>query len=156
VEVHVTRFRNRLGFVVLIVALVIAAAAVHAQVSRPWRNGSVWDIGFVRIKPGMEASYFRYLASDWKRQQDAAKQEGLILSYRLILTEPHDANDWNMMLMTEYKDLASMEAAQDKTAALFERLMGEQKIRAGYKERMEIREVLGNRLAREILLEPAK
>ena len=63
--------------------------------------------------------------------------------------------DWNLMLMTEYKDLASMEAAEPKADALGQKLFGgDEKVRQGYKERLEIREVLGNRLSREIILEP--
>jgi hypothetical protein len=53
----------------------------------------------------------------------------MILSYRVLTTEAHAGTDWNLILMTEYKDLAALEANEDK-------------------------EVLGGRLAREIVLEP--
>jgi hypothetical protein len=57
--------------------------------------------------------------------------------------------------MTEYKDLASLEANQDKADALAQKVIGDdQKQIQGYKERSEIREVMGDRLAREIVLEP--
>jgi hypothetical protein len=84
-----------------------------------------------------------------------AKKEGLILSYRVLTTEGHDQTDWNMLLMTEYKDLATMEANQQKGDAFFQKAVGDdQKQMQGYKDRLEIREVLGTRLAREIVLEP--
>lgn len=35
-----------------------------------------------------------------------------ILAYRVLTTEGHDQTDWNMLLMTEYKDLATMEAVK--------------------------------------------
>ena len=61
------------------------------------------------------------------------------------------------MSMTEYKDLASMEAGEAKRDAVGQKLFGgDDKIRQGYKERLEIREVLASRLAREIVLEPQK
>jgi hypothetical protein len=57
--------------------------------------------------------------------------------------------------MTEFKDLASLEANESKIDALAQTVIGDdQKQRQGYKDRLEIREVLGNRLAREIVLEP--
>jgi hypothetical protein len=57
--------------------------------------------------------------------------------------------------MTEFKDLASIEANQDKAEALAQKVVGsDQQQMQGYKDRSEIREVLGDRLAREIVLEP--
>jgi hypothetical protein len=58
------------------------------------------------------------------------------------------------MLMTEYKDLATMEGGEDKADAVAQRMIGnDEKQMQGYKDRSEIREVMGNRLAREIVLE---
>ena len=132
-----------------------AGFSVYAQVKRPFRNGSVWNVAMIRMKPGMETAYFNYLANDWKRNQEAAKKEGLLLSYRVLATEAHGTNDWNLLLMTEYKDLATMEANEDKADALAQKVVGDdQKQMQGYKDRSEIREVLGDRLAREIVLEP--
>ena len=131
------------------------ALSVHAQVKRPYRNGSVWNVSMIRMKPGMDTAYLNYIATDWKRNQEAAKKEGLLLSYRVLQTEAHNPNDWNLLLMTEYKDLASLEANQDKADALAQRVIGDdQKQMQGYKDRSEIREVMGDRLAREIVLEP--
>jgi hypothetical protein len=59
--------------------------------------------------------------------------------------------------LTEYKDLATMEANQPKEDALVQRVIGDdEKQRQGYRERLEIREVLADRLAREIVLEPRR
>ena len=138
-----------------VLVVVIAGISVFAQVNRPYRNGSVWNIAFIRMKPGMETAYLNYLAGPWKANQEASKKEGLILSYKVITTEGHTPGDWNIMLMTEYKDLASMEANEDKSDALAQRVVGnDEKQMQGYKERLEIREVMGDRLAREVILEP--
>jgi hypothetical protein len=132
-----------------------AALTVHAQVKRPYRDGTVWNVSFIRMKPGMDTAYLNYLATDWKRNQEAAKKEGLIVSYKVLSTEAHNPNDWNLILMTEVKDLATLEATQDKADALSQKVVGDdQKQMQGYKDRSEIREVMGDRLAREIVLEP--
>jgi hypothetical protein len=132
-----------------------AALSVYAQVKRPYRDGSVWNISMIRVKPGMDSAYLNYLATDWKRNQEAAKKEGLILSYKVLVTEGHSPTDWDLLLMTEVKDLATMEANNDKADALTQKIVGDdQKQMQGYKDRSEIREVMGIRLAREIVLEP--
>ena len=139
----------------IVLMVLIVGVSVFAQVNRPYHNGSVWNIAFIRMKPGMETAYLDYLAGPWKANQEAAKKEGLILSYKVITTEGHNPNDWNVMLMTEYKDLATMEANQEKGDALAQKVVGpDEKQRQGYKDRLEIREVMGDRLAREIRLEP--
>lgn len=141
-----------------IVAILMALSiVVVAQVSRPYRNGSVWNVAFIRMKPGMETAYLTYIATDWKKNQEAAKKEGLILSYKVLTTEAHGSGDFNIMLMTEYKDLATMEANQTKADNFAQQTVGDDKTQMqGYKDRLEIREVLQGRLAREIILEPRK
>ena len=97
-----SRTRRIVVGVVGALLLFVAAFSLQAQVKRPWRNGSVWDIAFVKMKPGMEAAYLTYLAADWKREQEELKKEGLTLSYKVIGAESHGPTDWNLMLMTEW------------------------------------------------------
>src|SRR5437870_2984850 len=52
--------------------------SVYAQVKRPYRNGTVWNVSMIRMKPGMDTAYLNYIAKDWKRNQEAAKKDGLL------------------------------------------------------------------------------
>ncbi len=149
--------KKRILFGALVLSLALLCVSVYAQMARPYHNGSVWTLAFIRVKPGMDSAYLNYIATDWKRIQEAAKKEGLILSYKVLTTEGHTAGDWDLILMTEVKDLATLEANEKKLDALEQRLVGnDQKQMQGYRDRSEIREVMGNRLAREIILEPAR
>ena len=150
--------KNKLFLVISLFVLMLTMSIVtSAQVNRPFSNGSVWGIGVIQVKPGMDNAYKNYLATEWKRNQEAMKKEGIILSYMVIQTEMHSSTDWNMLLLTEYKDLASYEASLAKADNLAQTVVGDDaKQMQGYKERLQIREVLGNRLAREIVLEPKK
>jgi len=148
---------NRIAIGLIAVLVLTLSVVVFAQVSRPYRNGSVWNVAFIKMKPGMETAYLNYIATDWKRNQEAMKKEGLIVSYKVLTTEAHGAADFNIMLMTEYKDLATMEANEAKADNLAQTVIGnDQKQMQGYRERLEIREVLQDRLAREIILEPRR
>ncbi len=153
----------------IFIAVVLVAAAALAQTSpapqssaaatppaRPFHEGPVWMITFVHTKPGLGLNYMNYLATEWKREQDALKKAGLTLDYKVIGAESHGANDWDLMLMTEFKDLATMEANEDKMEAVSMRALDltDQKMIAGYEERARWREIIGDRLAREIILEP--
>ncbi len=147
--------RNRILIGLLITLVLTLSAVVFAQVNRPYRNGTVWNIGFIRMKPGMDTAYLNYIAGDWKREQEALKRDGQIISYKILQTEAHGSTDFNLMLLTEYKDLATYEKNLEKADALLQKVIGnDEKQMQGYRERLEIREVLADRLAREIVLEP--
>ncbi len=145
--------RILVGF--FVVSVLILGISVYAQVKRPFHNGIVWNVAFIRMKPGMESAYLNFLAGSWKANQEDLKKDGLILSYKVITTEGHTPGDWNVMLMTEYKDLATMEANEDKADAVSQRVVGDdEKQRQDYRDRLEIREVMGDRLGREMVLSP--
>ena len=150
-------FRRSVSIAAMVLVFGMTASTASAQVARPYHDGSVWSIAFIHVKAGMETAYLNYLASEWKKEQEASKAEGIILSYKVISVESHTPSEFNLMLMTEYKSLAAMEASADKEDALGQKLFGsDQKMMQGYKDRLEIREVLGDRLGREIVLEPKK
>jgi hypothetical protein len=139
----------------LVVSLVLFGLSVYAQVTRPYHPGTVWEIQFIRVKPGMDTAYKDWLATDWKKEQDALKAQGVILGYKILETEGHSPNDFNMMLMTEVKDLATLESTEQKADALTQQVMGpDEQQRQGYKNREAIREPLGVRIAREVVLTP--
>ena len=52
--------RNRMFVSLLIVFVLTVSAVVVAQVNRPFRNGSVWSISLIKMKPGMETAYLKY------------------------------------------------------------------------------------------------
>lgn len=144
-----------LAFAAMLLPSLLTAQAAPA---RPFHDGPVWDITFVKAKPGVGLKYMEYLATDWKTEQEALKKAGLILNYMVIATESHGPNDFDLMLMTQFKDLATMEANQDKAEAVANQALksNDKKMIEGYQERASWREIIGNRLAREIILEPKK
>ena len=143
--------------VVCLIAICLLAALAPAQTPKPYSNGPVWELQFIHAKAGMEDRYLRYLSTDWKREQDALKKSGMTLDYKVIRTDSHNPNDFNVILMTQYKDLATMEANADKAEAMLQQQFGGQdKVEAGYQDRSSYRDIVGGRLGREIILEPKK
>jgi len=58
------------------VCLLLLGASVYAQMVRPTHSGTVWELSFIHVKPGMGTAYDKYLASDWKKQEEALKTAG--------------------------------------------------------------------------------
>lgn len=145
--------KTRLLAGALTISLGMLGLSLYAQVTRPFHPGTVWEIQFIRVKPGMDNAYKSWLASDWKKEQEAFKASGLILGYKVLETEAHGQNDYNMMLMTEFKDLATVESNEQKADAIAQQVAGsDQQQEQGYKTREALREPLGTRVAREVVL----
>ena len=118
-----------------------------------YKEGSVWDIVLVKTKPGMKNEYLRSLAANWRKIHEEAKTQGLILSYKILSSTAANKQDWDIMLMTEYKGMASLDGYDQKWGALQEKIFGsEAGVTRIYSKQGEMREVLGEKTVREILL----
>jgi hypothetical protein len=149
--------KKRITIGLIAAAILVAGVSVYAQMNRPYHNGTVWNIAFIRIKPGMDVAYMNYLASSWKAEQEAQKKDGNVVSYKVMSVEGHTPGEFNLMLMTEFKSLAAMEANEDKAEAVAQKVVGNDETQMkGYNDRLAIREIIGDRLAREIILEPKR
>ena len=139
-----------------VVCVLLFALPMLAQ-SKPYHDGPVWEIQYIHSHAGMEDRYLRYLAGDWKKEQDAMKKAGYVLDYKVITTEAHSPTDPNVILMVQFKDLATMEANADKMEHDLQQMFGgTDKVEAGYTDRASYRDIIGGRLGREIILEPKK
>jgi hypothetical protein len=112
--------RRSIVALLALVATLGVGITVGAQMKRPYHNGAVYQLQFIRVKPGMENAYLSYLAGPWKKMHEAGKQAGLEVSYKVISTESHGPADFNLILVTEVKSLASLEMDQDKVDELMQ------------------------------------
>ncbi len=136
---------------VLLLSLSVPAQSVAQGL--PYTEGSVWSVGFVKTKPGMTNDYYRDLEANWQKMAEAAKKEGLVLSYKILHGPAANTEDWDIMLLVEYKNMAAMDGMAEKMEALGAKLMGSQDQRKeGAIKRNDIRDILGGKLVREIIL----
>lgn len=84
---------------------------------------------------------------------DAAKAEGHILSYLILASQPSNRDDWDLMLLVEYPNMAAL----DNSREVFERNAREvlqtnpdEQSRATV-ERRKLRELVGGKLARQLV-----
>jgi len=119
----------------------------------PYENGSVWDLSFIKTKDGKDLDYLKNLSKNWKSIMDEAKKEGLILSYKIISASAGNKDDWDLLLMTEYKNYAVFDGMDEKFYALATKMMGsEEETDKLMVNLTEMREILGSKLGQEIYL----
>jgi hypothetical protein len=145
----------KLMSILLAAALLVSLSLPAQSVAQglPYKEGSVWSVGFIKTKPGMTNDYYRNLAQNWRMTNEAAKKEGLVLSYKILSGPAANTDDWDIMLLIEYKNMAAMDGMAEKMEELGSKIMGsEDQRRAGAIKRNEIRDILGGKLVREIIL----
>ncbi|HEU0200506.1 MAG TPA: hypothetical protein VFR86_08725 [Burkholderiaceae bacterium] len=132
--------------------LCLLAGGVAAQ-SKPYAEGTVWAVSFIQVKAGMLDVYLRELAPQRKAIIDEAKKQGLILSSR-ILTGPNiNKEDWNLMILDEYKNWAAFDGLSAKMDALAAKVVGpEDKQVQLMIKRTEVREIIGGKTMQELML----
>jgi hypothetical protein len=143
---------SSLGALLVITATV--AAPLWAQATRaPYTEGTVWNLQFIRVKPGLQDDYLNNIRATTKNLLDEAKRQGLILSYHYISAPAATPEDWDVLVMVEYKNYAALDGLREKVEPLAAKTIGgesNRRTRAG--QRNEIREVVGTKFGRELIL----
>ena len=107
----------------------------------------------VRAKAGMSDDYLKGLAKNLKAILEEEKKQGLVLSYKILLGDASTADDFNIMNMVEYKNMAALDNLREKTDPIGQKIVGgEQQQREGALKRAEIRDIVGSKTMREIRL----
>lgn len=129
------------------------AGLCSAQSDAPYTEGPVWNITMVKAKYGMGDEYLKGLAKTFKGTLDEAKKENLILDYKILLGDAATPHDFDILLMVESKNMAAFDNAREKFDPIARKIEGTpDQQRQTATKRVEIREILGSKLMREITL----
>jgi len=133
--------------------LVAFSGLCRAQSGAPYTEGSVWNITMVKAKYGMGDQYLKGLAKTFKGTLDEAKKQNLIISYKILLGDAASPQDFDILLMVESKNMAALDNGREKFDPIAKKIEGsvEEQEKTATK-RVEIREILGSKLMREITL----
>ena len=145
---------NKSLILIASIALSVAFSGLcRAQSDAPYTEGPVWTITMVKAKAGMGDEYLKGLAKTFKGTLDEAKKQNLIMSYKILLGEAATPNDFNILLMVESKNMAALDNAREKFDPIARKIEGTpDQQRATQTKRLEIREIMGSKLMREITL----
>ena len=134
-------------------ATLAAIGVVRAQSDAPYTEGPVWGITMVKTKPGMTDDYLKALAKIFKSTNDEMKKEGLIMDYKILLGADANPQDYDILLMVEFKNMAAFDNQREKADPIADKILGSEDMqRQSAIKRMEIREIMGNKLMREVTL----
>ena len=133
--------------------LSLVAVTAIAQESRPYTEGPVTRVAYIRTKPGHQLDYLRFLDGTYKKELEAAKKEGLITGFAVFRNEPRSPSEPDIILTVTYPNMAALDRT-DEFRTLTNKVHGgtEAQENKEFMDRGEIREVLGSQLIRELVL----
>ena len=138
---RIGRFFYALGAVLSLNSL---ATVAYAD-GRDYNDGPVQNVTFIRTVDGHFDDYMHWLATSYKKQQEAAKAAGLITRYEVLVGQPHNVQDADIILITEYKNWAALDHLGSKLDQVSAKIEGS--VDAANKseaDRAKIRTVLGS------------
>ena len=124
-----------------------------AQSDAPYTEGPIWTVTMVKTKTGMTDEYLKELAKTLKASLEEAKKQNLVLDYKILLGNDATPQDFNILIMVESKNMAAQDNAREKFDPIARKVVGttdqQQAIQV---KRLDIREIMGTKLMREITL----
>lgn len=120
---------------------------------KDFSDGPVINVASIRTAEGHFDDYMHWLATTYKKQQEAAKKAGLITNYEVILIEARGPNDPDVLLVTEFKNWAALDGLGSKFDKVSVEVEGSVEAAAkSDQDRNKIRTVLGSRTEQVAIL----
>ena len=140
--------------IVAVAALSLGIASLcSAQSDAPYTEGPVWTVTMVKTKTGMTDEYLKELAKTLKGTLEEAKKQNLVLDYKILLGNPATPQDFNILIMVESKNMAALDNGREKFDPIARKIVGTaDQQQAMAVKRLDIREIMGVKIMREITL----
>lgn len=138
----------------LFVALGVSvfATTALAQEQRPYRDGPVTEMSYIKVKAGKFDEYMRYLAGPYRKLQDENKKAGLITGWSVHGIRARTPSDPDVVLVTVYPNMAALDRSEEGDV-VSSRVMGSfSTMDKAFADRGSMREVLGSQVMRELVL----
>lgn len=133
-------------------ALFGLVASATAQEVKPYKEGAVTSLSYIKIKPGKFDEYMKFLGGDYKRLMEAYIKAGLVVRYGVYTTRPRNPNEADLILAVTSPNYAALDKV-DEREAISAKLIGSSAAQAkGAIDRGAMREILGGELVQEIIL----
>jgi hypothetical protein len=143
---------KRITMLLVSVLMFAVMGSVLAQDAKPYKEGKVLQVSFIKIKPGQLNNYMKYLDGPYKANMEAMKKAGLITGYAVYRSQPRTPQDADLILTVAYPNMAALDRS-DEADAISTKVMGPMASRdKASMDRESMRELLGSQLTRELVL----
>ena len=145
------RISLALALSLFVVAVLASQPATAQTTERVWDQGTVWSITYVETKPNMFNSYLKNLSQVWRGFLEEQKENGDVISYKILNVQNPRDDEADLILMTEFKNMAVFDRGVDAFEALAAKVMGSlEDMQTDNVAREDMRTIRSNVLTREL------
>ena len=142
----------RAGFIGLLVSVTLSTTASAGSNDSNYAQGSVWTIGYIETKPGQFNAYMHNLEGEWLRYVRAQKDDGDVLSYKVLTVAAPRDGEPNLIIMVEWKNMGVFDRSEEYWEELAQRLSGSiDKLVKDSVDREKLRTLRGEMITRELV-----
>lgn len=150
--------KNVFYLTTLLLALLFVIPSVsYSQDEDISEQVSVWNLTFVRTKANMDHDYLKNLKNTWGASMAAFEKEGLIESFMILDGNAFGDDDFDLILMVEFKNYATLDPNPEREAKFSQiqkqvaaAMGGEDKMDTVVQNYADMREILGTKTMSEI------
>jgi hypothetical protein len=133
-------------------ALWIGAGIAAAQDVKPYKDGPVVGLSYIKVKNGRFDDYMSFLDKSYKPLMEAYKKAGLIVGYSVLTATARSPREPDIILSITYPNMAALDRTDD-FEAVDQKVVGSTAVQnKGSIDRDAMREVLGSEILREMIL----
>ena len=78
---------------------------------------------------GMTDDYLKALAKIYKSTNDEMKKQGLIMDYKILIGNDATPQDFDILLMVEFKNMAAFDGLREKADPIADKILGSEDAR---------------------------
>jgi len=140
----------KLGFTILF-TLCLFVSSLATAADKNYKKTSVWRVNLITTEYGQMDPYLDSL----KLNYTTAMKQGVVLSYKILRGVKASPGDWDVMILIEYPDWASLDTMEAKMDAINTKIYGsmeksEENTKKLNKDREKIRTIFGGKMMQEI------
>lgn len=129
------------------------SAQALADDARAYKEGPVTQVTYVKVKPGQFDNYMKWLDANYKPLNEALMKAKVIVSFNVYGQDARDPHDADLLLTVTYANMAALDNLDERTDPILEKFQGgRDKQNQGFVDRGSMREILGSKLIRELVL----
>jgi len=143
---------NRLIQFLLFLSAFVLSVPANAQLGTTYKEGPVTEMTYLKIEYGHFDEYVDWLNSTWKPLNEAKKESGLIIDYKVFTARPKKPDEPNVIFMITYPNMAAFDRSVEEKAVGIEMIGSAKEQDAARIARSAYRKRLGTELIREVIL----
>jgi len=136
-------------------ALLFFVSGFSAAADKNYKKGSVWNVALIATEPGQTDTYIDSLKANYTTVMEEARKQGIVSSYKILVGDRANPQDWDLMILIEYPNWAAFDTAEEKYDAITAKMFGsadkaDDNVKQQMKERVKLRTIFGGKQMQEI------